>query len=105
MLYAKGGAAWTKDRYSVSHAVYTQFGDLLVSSETRFGWVLGAGVEYAFTRNWTVFVEYNHYDFGSHTTVLATTGVIPAAISLYPFGIKQSLDVAKAGINYRFAGF
>ena len=34
-------------------------------SQSRSGWTLGAGVEYAFAPNWSAFVEYNHFDFGN----------------------------------------
>ncbi len=33
----------------------------------RFGWTLGAGVEYAFTNTWSGRLEYRHSDFGTAT--------------------------------------
>jgi len=33
----------------------------------RFGWTVGAGIEYAFTDKWSANVEYRHNDFGTAT--------------------------------------
>ena len=35
------------------------------ASATRVGWTAGAGIEHAVAGNWTVKVEYLHYDLGS----------------------------------------
>jgi outer membrane autotransporter protein len=39
----------------------------------RTGWVAGVGVEHAFTRNWSLAVEYTHVDFGSEHVTLPVT--------------------------------
>jgi outer membrane immunogenic protein len=54
------------------------------------GAVYGAGIEWAWTRNWTVRVEYLHYDFGDE--LFAFVG---AAVNL-------DTDVVRLGVNYRF---
>ncbi len=35
-------------------------------SKTRTGWTIGAGSEYKFAPNWSVFLEYNYADFGTN---------------------------------------
>ena len=57
----KGGGAWERDEYHFSDA----FGFFAAASETRSGWTIGIGGEYAFTNYLTGFIEYNYYDFGS----------------------------------------
>jgi outer membrane immunogenic protein len=84
LIYVKGGAAWTKNNWSY---------DDDSGHQTRFGWTAGAGLEYQFAQNWTWFVEYNYLDFGSKD-VDALPGV----------DIDQTINVVKAGINYRFGG-
>ena len=62
LLYVKGGAAVTDDKYNI----YTLPGALLASAtETRWGGVVGAGLEYGFAPNWSVGVEYDHMFMGS----------------------------------------
>ena len=35
----------------------------LSAESTAFGWLLGLGAEYAFTPNWSAFIEYDYMDF------------------------------------------
>src|SRR5579863_6048879 len=90
--YVKGGGAWVRDDYSVSNAV----GLASSASETRNGWTLGVGGEYAFTDWLSGFAEYDYYDFG--TTSNTFTGLLGTGTS----SIKQTVSVAKGGINFKF---
>jgi outer membrane immunogenic protein len=91
--YVKGGGAWVKDEYT---ATDTTFGLVSTASETRAGWTIGGGGEYAFTDWLTGFVEYDFYDFGTKTN--SFTGSAGA----FPIAIKQTVSVAKAGLNFKF---
>ncbi len=60
LIYATGGLSY-------GHIKYTgAFNDmsLIDESKTRAGWVLGAGVEHAFTDHLTARLEYQYVDFG-----------------------------------------
>ena len=59
MVYIKGGGAWVNDRYTASIGGFSS-----EVSDTRWGWMLGGGIEYAFAGNWSAKVEYNYMDFG-----------------------------------------
>ena len=87
LFYIKGGAAWTdvESTAFIGNAVYSK-------SETRDGWTLGAGVEYAFAPNWTTFVEYDYFDFGNKNTIFDG--------DLYK--VDTDVSVVKVGVNYRF---
>ena len=63
LLYFQGGAAWRKNSLTVWDPTGLEVGS---TSRTRTGWTLGVGSEYKFAPNWSVFVEYNHADFGDH---------------------------------------
>jgi outer membrane immunogenic protein len=93
--YVKGGGAWVKDNYSGTSTA----GGLDTASETRTGWTAGVGGEYAFTDWLTGFVEYDYYDFGTKTNVF--TG----PVGLGSIDIKQTMSVAKGGINFKFGGW
>jgi outer membrane immunogenic protein len=91
LIYVKGGAAFTKLSYMNSYFTVP----LYASGQTRSGWTAGAGAEWAFTQKWSVFVEYNHYDFGTMT--------MPDAFnSTPPIPVKQTFDTVQGGVNYRF---
>jgi outer membrane immunogenic protein len=101
LLYAKGGVAFTEEVYGG----YTMLGGAVASAftnqtSTRTGYVVGAGVEYGFTPNWTAFVEYNYLDFGSRSyTLVDTTNTFTATLD-----IKDHVNVVKGGVNYKFGG-
>jgi outer membrane immunogenic protein len=56
LFYAKGGGAWAYDTFWTSTAAAPVSHTL---TETRWGWMLGVGVEYAFLDNWSVKLEYD----------------------------------------------
>jgi outer membrane immunogenic protein len=56
--------------------IHTKFEDGAATdskSEVKAGWTLGAGIAYAFNKNWVGQVEYRYTDFGKVTTVTNTT--------------------------------
>jgi outer membrane immunogenic protein len=92
LLYAKGGPAWAHDKYSAS-----QYNGALnyTASETRSGWTLGGGLEWAFANDWSAKLEYAYYDFGSRTVGFVGSGNNGELID-------QRIHAVKVGINYHF---
>ena len=65
LLYLKGGAAVTSNRFDLLDAV-TGLG--LTSDETtRWGGTVGVGFEYGFAPNWSVGFEYDHLSWVTPT--------------------------------------
>jgi outer membrane immunogenic protein len=104
LLYAKGGAAWTHNKYNFDNLA--NFGNsfcvggvgcFVTASETRLGWTAGAGFEWAFANSWSAFAEFDYYSFPNHG-VTFTTQVGGSG----PYNVNQNIEVAKIGINYRF---
>jgi outer membrane immunogenic protein len=96
LLYVKGGAAVTDNRYSI---LTTAGGALLASTdETRWGGTVGVGFEYGFAPNWSFGVEYDHLFMGSSTNNFATLPVLQSN------NIKQDVDLFTARVNYKFGG-
>ena len=62
------------------------------------GFLVGAGIEHALTRNWTVKLEYNYVDFGSRFLNLHMT---PGD---EPINVSESVvkHTFKVGANYLF---
>jgi outer membrane immunogenic protein len=90
--YVKGGGAWVRDSYTLT-TIATGL-PFSVASETRGGYTLGIGGEYALTKCVTGFAEYNHYEFGTRTLTF------PAAVTDY-YGIRERADEVVAGLNVR----
>jgi outer membrane immunogenic protein len=100
--YVKGGGAWERDDYNF----ITTAGFVTASaSETRSGWTVGVGGEYAFTNWLTGFVEYDYYDFGTRNNTFVCAGAVacflPAATT-GTVGIREQKSVVKAGLNFLF---
>lgn len=61
--------------------------------KTKFGWTLGAGIDWAFAQNWSAGLEYRHMDFGS---VNFTPTYFGAG------DIDVTTDSVRLNLNYRF---
>jgi outer membrane immunogenic protein len=91
LLYVKGGGAWADSKYTATAAgVVTATG-----SATRTGWTVGGGIEYGFAPNWSVAVEYDHYDFGRDSITFTGPG---AGVDR----VGQTVDAVTARVNWRF---
>ena len=108
LWYVKGGAAVTDDKYRGTVTTAPFQGAVFDSvSETRWGGVVGTGIEFGFAQNWSVAIEYDHLFMGNHSNSFTSAGVLGAAV--IPVGgvfrtdsIRQDVDLITARINYRF---
>ena len=71
-------------------------------NETRWGGVVGVGLEFGFAPNWSVAVEYDHMFMGTRTLDLYST-TTPSFFSREN-RIRQDVDLATVRVNYRFGG-
>jgi outer membrane immunogenic protein len=100
LWYVKGGAAVTRDKYNG-----TFLGIVVDSaSETRWGGVVGTGLEFGFAPNWSLAIEYDHLFMGDRDiTFRDQTGLAPVP-NTRGDTIRQDVDMVTARINYRFGG-
>ena len=100
LLYAKGGFAFANEDYVIFDTATGGLGLLATTAtdETRTGWMVGAGLEYGFTPNWSFKIEYNYMDFGTDNFVMFDP-ILDVTLNKE---IHQQIHVVKAGINYRF---
>ena len=100
LLYVKGGAAVTSDKYygfnNITGVVFDS------AKETRWGGVVGVGGEYSLTRNLSIALEYDHLFMGSRDISLYAVAA-PGALSRID-RIRQDVDIVTARLNYRFGG-
>ena len=102
LVYGKGGIAWTNDNYTFTSASVLM--PSLAANETRWGWMLGAGVEYAFLDSWSGRIEYNYMDFGTRAPGFTSPGSLnsPSGVNTVTINIRERVSVVKLGLNYRF---
>jgi outer membrane immunogenic protein len=102
LLYASGGLAYGQARSTLTFSSTTM--DYSGSdSDTRVGWVLGAGIDYAITSHWILGVDYLHYDLGRTkvTGVSVPPGAIHPGASLTASQTVAG-DALRAVLNYKF---
>jgi outer membrane immunogenic protein len=104
LIYVKGGGAWlnTTHTFNIPAGIGALGGLTGTSADSNtFGWLLGFGAEYAFTPNWSAFIEYDYIDFDSKSIALNLTvpGVGTAAANV---SVVNKLSIAKVGANYKF---
>jgi outer membrane immunogenic protein len=97
--YVKGGGAWERDNYWATTII---LGTAYTARQTRSGWTIGVGGEYAMTNFLSTFVEYNCYDYDTRDV-----GFTPQISGLGPafVDIKATTSVVRAGLNFRFGGY
>jgi outer membrane immunogenic protein len=103
MIYATGGLAYgnPNNRASVATAGGGLWGG--GNDETRFGYALGGGVEYALTNNLTAKVEYLYYDLGKRTVTAQPLNGAAALTGLaYQARFENNGHIVRGGVNYKF---
>ena len=106
LFYAKGGMAWANSKYSLTGA-FTGGGATVPGIPfdfeglgSRLGWTAGAGVEWAFAQDWSARLEYDYYDFGTHT---ATMNDVNNGSG--PLNFKTTMQTVKLGVNFHVWGW
>jgi outer membrane immunogenic protein len=86
----KGGWAYARDEIMFSYALNKKL--------DRNGWVIGFGFEWApvIAPNWTLFAEYDYYDFGTKNTGQFSAGNASSA------DVTQKINTVRVGANYKF---
>jgi outer membrane immunogenic protein len=108
MFYSKAGAAWAHTNYTnnwtataggTTTTAFTGTGD-----QTRVGWTVGFGAEWAFMGNWSAKLEYDFIDFGSKTATINGTllpGTPGATAASFGLVNDQTISEVKFGVNYK----
>src|SRR3984893_8077696 len=95
LVYGKGGAAWDREEHQAVEGLQTPT-TIFSGNATRWGWTVGAGLEYAFTPAWSGKVEYDYLSFGN-----ANVDMSDGFGNTSNVGISQGLSVVKMGFNYK----
>lgn len=104
LVYATGGVAWAD--MSVSDRVTFNASNTFnaaAGSDTVTGYVIGAGVEWAFQRNWTLRGEFLHYGFDDLNVSSRNSDIVTFPNANIAHSHRNTdINVIRAGINYKF---
>jgi outer membrane immunogenic protein len=98
LVYVTGGGAWAKIDAS-EWLTTTPQSTGHQESNTRSGWTVGGGIEYALGYGWSVKSEFLYADFGTFTTF--TSPPFNAA-NIFSRDVKVKDYIWRAGMNYKF---
>ena len=99
LFYGKAGGGWVGANNFTINDVTTGQSINISNSNTNSGWLVGAGVEWAFTNNWTAKLEYEYLGLNSRQIV------VPAGFAIAGDTISsgnRDVQTLKVGINYLF---
>ena len=100
LVYGKAG--WTVGRFDWSSALAPAIcGNFCVTESGKAsldGLLIGVGLEYAFTNNWTTKFEYDYLGFGAKNVLYTTTIVNTTRTQ----NVSADKHIFKVGINYLF---
>ena len=94
LLYLKAGGAVASVEYG-----HTGNNNNFASTDTRTGWLVGAGAEHAFTEKWSVKAEYNYIDFGTEAIAMENVGAGPSPAI---YSVNSKAHILNVGLNFRF---
>jgi outer membrane immunogenic protein len=115
LLYGTGGWAWGESSTNSNFTCvgvgtcpgpgvpFTGGGSSSSTTATN-GWAAGAGLEYAFARNWTIRAEYLHIQFNGIGETFPTSGTVGGV----PYTATTSgtatvnMDIGRVGLNFLF---
>ena len=106
LIFATGGLAYgqVKSNASVLGVQNAALGWAGEKSDTKYGWTVGAGAEYALTNNVTLKAEYLYYDLGKSN--VATAANVAAATAVpnvaYVNRVETTGHIGRVGLNYKF---
>lgn len=97
LLYGTGGLAYGRVKYGYGWLEDLEIGE---TTKNKAGWIVGAGVEYAMSRSWSIKAEGMYYRFGQvKYDVIDTDDGQGYEGTL---GSKSDGVISRVGLNYRF---
>jgi outer membrane immunogenic protein len=94
LFYGKAGGGWTNNSGTLTNL---NNGTQVSSSNTNGGWLLGAGIEYAFAPQWSARLEY---DYLKLNTWSVNSNLF--APNTDRFSVSRNIQTVLVGVNYRF---
>jgi len=99
LFYGKAGGGWVgSDKFTITN---TATGASITGSNTNTnsGWLVGAGIEWAFAPNWSVKIEYDYLGLNSQTFTAPAGGFLAGDTFTTS---NPNVQMVKVGANYLF---
>jgi outer membrane immunogenic protein len=100
LIYGKAG--WVAGNFAWNLTDTTSPGFNVNGSATLNGLLIGLGLEYAFTNNWTVKFEYDYLGFGAKDVVFITVPCSNCTPLTTTQNVSADKHIFKVGFNYLF---
>ena len=103
LLHVTGGAAWAKIDSTLA-VIGNPIATGVFQSDTRTGWTVGGGLEYALGYGWSAKSEFLYVDFGNWNTLTNCVNVGAGCPTGTPTNLNVNLKdyIWRAGLNYKF---
>ena len=99
LFYGKAGGGWVgNEDFTITNL--TTGASITTSNNSNSGWLVGAGIEWAFAPNWSAKVEYNFLGLDDRTFI-APAGFGSLTGDTF-FVRNRDIQMLKVGVNYRF---
>lgn len=112
LVFGKAGIALAQETHTFAQTEVSLAGSAtqaLSGDRLHSGYVVGAGVEHAFARNWSARAEYNYLSFRRQNVIMTGTANLnllnqpPQTLASFVGAIsRQEMHLVKFGINYHF---
>jgi outer membrane immunogenic protein len=107
LFYGKAGGGWVGNNNFTLTNLTTgasvtcgSFSTLTNCGNNTGGWLVGAGLEYAFANNWTVKLEYDYLGLGNRTFIVPAGAPFLAGDTFTTN--NRNVQMFKVGFNYLF---
>jgi outer membrane immunogenic protein len=96
----KAGGGWVgSDDFTVTNLT-TGSSITLSNNDSNSGWLVGAGIEWAFLQNWSAKIEYNYLGLDDRTFTVPAGSPFLAGDTFTQR--NRNVQMVKVGINYLF---
>jgi outer membrane immunogenic protein len=97
LFYGKAGGGWAENSATVTDLTT---GLSVSGSKTNSGWLVGAGIEYGLTPNWTWKFEYDYLGLSNWNNNAST--LFPVLFPGDRLTWKREINMFTTGVNYKF---
>jgi outer membrane immunogenic protein len=102
LFYFKGGGGWIGNNGFTITDVNTGASFSTSGNNNVSGWLFGGGLEWAFTDNWSLKVEYDYLGLGNRSFTVVSP-VFPNLVNhTFTTSGSNNVQMVTVGLNYRF---
>jgi outer membrane immunogenic protein len=99
LFYGKAGGGWIGNNKVTVTSVANGASVTAFDNNSNNGWLVGAGIEWALTSNWSVKVEYDYLGLSSQTFIVPAGGFFAGDTFT---NSNPNVQMVKVGFNYLF---